>query len=183
MYNQKLKKTDQRSFMKESSSLSSWSLLGGVTFLAAPPRPPPRPPRFPPRPARPAPCPARPAPCPARPAPCPAPPRPRPPLPLAPPLGGPRDAARFLCLFPPRTAPPPPPPRFMTRPLPTRLGPTLADLGRAPSFIRVLASEAISIFMGRPSSGTPSYCFKALIASDLRSYTTSAVPRDRPEMS
>ena len=129
--------------MKESNSWSSWSLLGAGVFLApAPlliprPRPlaAPRPPALGPRVPRP----------------------PRMFLPLA--VAPPRPPAPRP---PPRPPTRPPPPRLVIRPVTGLWRTTLLDRGRA-ACITEVASEAISIFMGRPSRGTPSYCFRAEI--------------------
>ena len=54
--------------------------------------------------------------------------------------------------------------------------------GPFPDFSTSVAEAAMTIRMGSPSKVTPLYCFRAFSASLLRSQTTSAVPRDRPDL-
>jgi len=87
-------------------------------------------------------------------------------------------------LFPPR--PDPPRPGLPTRPPPPPLRPSkLRLIGDFPSPEPTgLTSEVANwMFMGRPSNGTPLYCFIALMASLLRSKMTSADPKLRPDLS
>merc|ERR1719474_1712381 len=117
-------------------------------------------------------------------------PLPRPPRP---PTFLPRPAIPLLTprtTLPPRT--PRTPPLFIILPprgldidilLLLRL-PTDNDLVLGlPVIVFVTLLDAISIFIGLPSRGTPSYCFIAFTASDFLSYKTSAVPNDLPDLS
>merc|ERR1719259_1294842 len=127
------------------------------------------------------------------PLPLPRPPRPATFLPRTPTL--PPRPLPAIPLLTPRTTRPPRTPRaplFMIRP-PRGLDidmllllrrPTDADLVLGlPVIVFVTLLDAISIFIGLPSRGTPSYCFIAFTASDFLSYKTSAVPNDLPDLS
>merc|ERR1719411_1397574 len=101
-----------------------------------------------------------------------------------PPPPPPRDPPRPG--FPPRP-PPPPPPRPPEDLKGLFLGPGLfltpPPMGRLTSMLDSTPAPAISILIGRPSRGTPLYCFRAFMASPLLSKVTSAVPRLLPLLS